>query len=223
MPIPADFTTEIAADRARALALTPVSRETVARLDRLVEVLLQWQATTNLIGASTIPQLWTRHIADSLQLLPLAPNSRTWIDLGSGGGFPGLVIACAMADIDGAAVHLIESVGKKARFLREASQAVGLPTHVHNVRIEDYAKRPGIIADTITARALAPLKVLLGYVHPLMHPGTRALLLKGQDVETELAEAAISWNIESDLVMSKTSPSGRILIVRAVRPRDRTA
>lgn len=221
MRMPDDLSHQLAADRDRALTLTNVSRETLARLDRLVPVLLQWQAATNLIGPATIPELWTRHIADSLQLLDLAPQSRTWIDLGSGGGFPGLVVACAMADHDGAAVHLVESNGKKAAFLREASRIVGLPTHVNNVRIEDYVKRPMILADSITARALAPVKTLLGYVQPLMHPGAQALFLKGQDIDTELVDAALCWDIESDLVSSKTSPGGRILIVRAVTPRER--
>ena len=100
---------DLAADRARALTLTPVSRETSERLDRFVEFLLTWQRTTNLIAPSTIPQLWTRHVADSLQLIELAPDARAWIDLGSGGGFPGLVIACALADKPGAMVHLVES------------------------------------------------------------------------------------------------------------------
>ena len=113
----------LSADRERALALTPVSRETTARLDRFVETLLDWQQRMNLIAPSTIPILWTRHVADSLQLLALAPTARVWADLGSGAGFPGLVIACALADTDGAQVHLIESNGKKAAFLREAVRA----------------------------------------------------------------------------------------------------
>src|SRR5215510_7447823 len=106
------------ADRAAALALTPVSRETAERLDRFVALLLAWQKTTNLISPATVPKLWTRHIADSLQLLELAPDARTWIAFGSGGGFPGLVIACALSDRAGAAVHLVESNAKKAAFLR---------------------------------------------------------------------------------------------------------
>src|ERR1700704_5018950 len=116
---------DLASDRARALALTPVSRETSERLDRFVELLLTWQRTTNLIAASTIPHLWTRHVADSLQLLELAPDARVWIDLGSGGGFPGLVIACALADKPGALIHLVESNAKKAAFLREAQRVTG--------------------------------------------------------------------------------------------------
>src|ERR1700754_818220 len=97
-----------ASDKAAALALTHVSRETEARLDRYVALLVEWQAKTNLISPSTLPNLWTRHIADSLQLLALAPKAKTWADLGSGGGFPGVVLACAMAEVSGAAVHLIE-------------------------------------------------------------------------------------------------------------------
>src|SRR5579862_5228454 len=131
---------DLAGDRARALTLTPVSRETVARLDRFVGLLLEWQQRINLIAPSTEPILWTRHIADSLQLIPLAPEARIWVDLGSGGGFPGLVIACALADKPGARVHLVESSTKKAAFLREAARATGAPAHIHTVRIEDFVE-----------------------------------------------------------------------------------
>src|SRR5262245_51748451 len=118
---------DLSADRASALALTPVSRETLERLDRFVELLLGWQQKTNLISASTIPHVWTRHIADSLQLIDLAPNARVWIDVGTGGGFPGLIVACVLADRSDAAVHLVESNLKKAAFLREAVQVTGAP------------------------------------------------------------------------------------------------
>src|SRR5499433_2574017 len=107
-------------DRIEALALTPVSRETEERLERFVDLLLAWQKTTHLVSPASIPKLWTRHVADSLQLLDLAPEARLWVDLGSGGGFPGLVIACALAGSPGAHVHLVESNTKKAAFLREA-------------------------------------------------------------------------------------------------------
>src|ERR1700730_5864841 len=105
-------------DKAAALALTPVSHETEARLDAYVDRARQWQAKTNLVASSTLPNLWTRHISDSLQLLALAPNAKSWVDLGSGGGFPGVVLACAMADTAGAMVHLVERNGRKAAFLR---------------------------------------------------------------------------------------------------------
>src|SRR5450432_1586467 len=102
-PIP-----DLSSDRARALAFTPVSRETLERLDRFVALLLRWQQTTNLIAASTVPTVWTRHIADSLQLLDLAPQAKTWVDVGTGGGFPGLVIACALCGQEGRVIHLVE-------------------------------------------------------------------------------------------------------------------
>jgi len=116
---------DLAADRARAFALVPVSRETTARLDRFTALLLDWQSRINLIAASTVPVLWTRHIADSLQLLAIAPDARKWVDLGSGGGFPGVPIACALAEQGSAEVHLIESNKKKAAFLREAVRITG--------------------------------------------------------------------------------------------------
>ena len=100
---------DLTADRSRALALTLVSRETLERLDRFVAELLSWQQRMNLIASSTVPILWTRHIADSLQLMLLAPKAKTWADLGSGAGFPGLVLACALADTPGTTVHLVES------------------------------------------------------------------------------------------------------------------
>src|SRR5690349_1056938 len=107
---------DLASDKAAALALTPVSRETEARLDRYVALLRQWQAKTNLVAPSTLPNLWTRHIADSLQLLALAPTARIWVDLGSGGGFPGVVLACVLAETPGARVHLVERNSKKTAF-----------------------------------------------------------------------------------------------------------
>src|SRR5215510_6730135 len=105
---------DLASDKVTALALTPVSRETEVRLDRYVALLLEWQAKTNLVAPSTLPNLWTRHISDSLQLLTLAPTAKVWIDLGSGGGFPGVVLACALAETPGATVHLVERITKKA-------------------------------------------------------------------------------------------------------------
>src|SRR5471032_119719 len=121
----------LAADKAAALALTPVSRETEARLDRYVDLLQEWQAKTNLVASSTLPNLWTRHISDSLQLLTLAPTAKIWVDLGSGGGFPGVVLACALAETPGANIQLIERNTKKAAFLREAVRVTGAAGTVH--------------------------------------------------------------------------------------------
>src|SRR5882724_282668 len=121
---------DLSADKKRALELTPVSNEVVLRLERLVALFLQWQSKMNLVARSTLPDLWSRHVADSLQLIALAPSARVWIDLGSGGGFPGLVIACVLSGQAGARVHLVESTKKKAAFLDEAARILDLPADV---------------------------------------------------------------------------------------------
>jgi 16S rRNA (guanine527-N7)-methyltransferase len=210
---------ELAADRDRALALTPVSRETSERLDRFVAELLRWQQRINLIAPSTIPKLWTRHVADSLQLLPLAPRARRWVDLGSGGGFPGMVIACALADVPGARVDLVEANAKKAAFLREAARVTGGPATIHPVRIGDFAQNPPAAVEIVTARALAPLAELLAQAYPLLSAGAEGLFPKGQDVAAELTEAAKCWTILASLVPSRTDPAGRIICVKSVEPR----
>jgi 16S rRNA (guanine527-N7)-methyltransferase len=210
---------DLAADRAAALRLTPVSRETRARLDAFVEVLLAWNAHTNLIGASTVPHLWTRHIADSLQLLDLAPGARTWVDLGSGAGFPGLVVACALAGTPGAQVHLVESIGKKARFLREAARLTGAPATVHAERIERFVEVFKGPADVVTARALAPLKTLLDQSVSLLTTGALGLFPKGQDVDAELTDATKYWNIKVNLAPSRTDPKGRVVVVQSLERR----
>ena len=207
-------------DRERALQLTPVSREIAARLDRLVALLLDWQQRINLVAPATIPTLWTRHVADSLQLLELASNAKIWIDLGSGAGFPGLVLACALADQPGAAIHLVESNGKKAGFLREAIRLTEVPATVHHQRIEDFAKVFSGRPDVITARALAPLSETLALAHPLSKTGAQGLFLKGQDVGSELTHASKYWKFEPVLVPSKTSSNSRIVSVRHWEPRQ---
>ena len=208
-------------DKAQAVALSAdsVSRETWTRLEQLVDLLLTWQATRNLVAPSTIAKLWTRHIADSLQLLPLVPEARRWVDLGSGGGFPGLVIACALAGKPGAEIHLVESVQKKAAFLRAASTELRLPAIVHAQRIEDFVHESGKPFDVVTARALAPLDRLIALAIPLLKRGAVGLFPKGQDVEAELTQASKSWNIEAELIPSRTDPQGRIIIVRRAAKR----
>jgi 16S rRNA (guanine527-N7)-methyltransferase len=206
-------------DRDRALALTPVSRETAARLDQFVALLLKWQKTTNLIAPSTIPTLWTRHIADSLQLLDLAADARVWVDLGSGAGFPGLAIACALCERPGTVVHLIESNAKKAAFLREATAVTGSPAVVHGVRMEKFVESFAGGCDIVTARAVSPLDSLLAQCFPLLKRGARGLFPKGQDVEAELTKASKCWKTTADLVPSRTDSRARIVVVRALEPR----
>jgi 16S rRNA (guanine527-N7)-methyltransferase len=201
------------ADRARALALTSVSRETERRLDRFIELLLQWQTKINLVAASELPRIWSRHVADSLQLLPLVPEAKTWVDLGSGGGFPAVPVACALAEKQGAQIHLIESNGKKAAFLREAVRATEVPALVHQKRIEDCGDSFGDNVDVVSARALASLNMLCAYAEPLIQRGAVGLFSKGQDVEAELTEATRYWNMCYDLVPSRTG-GGSIVVVR---------
>jgi len=213
---------DLAADKARALKLTPVSHETETRLDMFVDVLLLWQKTTNLVASSTLARLWTRHIVDSLQLMPLAPQARVWVDLGSGGGFPGMPIACALADSPDAKVHLVESNGKKAAFLREAVRLTGVPAVVHQVRAENFGESCKETVHAVTARALAPLKTLCDQAFPWIARGAIGLFPKGQDVDAELTEAAKYWTLEAAKVPSKTAPEGCVVVITGLQARRRT-
>src|SRR5215471_13932728 len=185
---------DLTLDRERALTLTPVSRETLQRVDCFVELLLRWQSKINLISASTIPHVWTRHIADSLQLIDLARDDRP-----------------------GATIHLVESNMKKAAFLREAVQACSAPASVHGMRIESFAKGFRGPLDAVTARAVSPLNTLLNMCFPLLAKnGVTGLFPKGQNVALELDEAAKSWKMKAELVPSRTDPAGRIVVVRGL-------
>ena len=210
-------------DKAAALALTPVSRETEARLDRYVDLLREWQAKTNLIAASTLPNLWTRHISDSLQLLTIVPTARIWVDFGSGGGFPGVVLACALADTPRAMVHLVERNAKKAAFLREALRVTNSPGVIHLADIGDSVDRITGPVDCVTARAVAPLHQLIGFAEPLVKKGAKALFLKGQDVEAELTEATKYWNIRPHLHSSRTGGHGWIVELDRIERRNPSA
>jgi 16S rRNA (guanine527-N7)-methyltransferase len=212
-----------AADKSAALVLTPVSRETEARLDRYVEMLLEWQAKTNLVAPSTLPNLWTRHISDSLQLLTIARTAKIWADLGSGGGFPGVVLACALAETSGATVHLVERNAKKAAFLREALRVTNSPGTVHLTDIGDSVDRITGLVDCVTARAVAPLHQLIGFAEPLVRQGAKALFLKGQDVDAELTEATKYWNIKPNLHSSRTGGHGWIVELDQIERRNPSA
>lgn len=205
-------------DRRRALALTPVSRETEDRLVAIAALLEKWQKTINLVAPKSLPQLWTRHIADSLQLVPLAGEVKRWVDIGSGGGFPGLVVAAALAESDDTDVTLIESDTRKAAFLREASRIAELPVTVLPMRIEQVAEKIAEGVEVVSARALAPLPKLLDLSYPFLKQGARGLFLKGQDVDNELTESSKSWRIDATIKESLTDDSGRILIVSHAVP-----
>lgn len=185
-----------------------VSRETLNALNRYVLMLKDWQTRLNLVGPATLPDAWRRHILDSAQLFPLIekPEETVWIDMGCGAGFPGLV----MAIMGVGEVHLVESIAKKCRFLEAVVDALALHDRVivHNERLE--AMTP-FKADIISARALAKLTQLFDWGHPFAASSTRWLMLKGQDVEAELAEARNKWAFEHKLHASLSDPRGRIV------------
>ncbi|ALA17298.1 16S rRNA methyltransferase [Chelatococcus sp. CO-6] len=184
--------------------------------DIYVDLLRRWQDVKNLVGPRTLDHVWTRHIADSAQLLPLAPTARKWIDIGSGAGFPGLVLAILLRNREDGEVHLVESNSRKCAFLRAVSRETGARAQVHAGRIEDVLPSLGQ-ADVLTARALAPLTDLLDLGKDLLRTGAIGVFPKGQDLEAELTVAAKSWNIDYDIVPSVTDPQGRICIVRQLR------
>lgn len=187
---------------------TGVSRETRARLEAYAALLVRWQARINLVGPDTIPDLWHRHMLDSAQLLPLIPEAARaagpLVDLGSGAGFPGLVLAI-MGQAD---VHLVDSDARKGTFLREAARITETPIRVHTSRIEAVAPFPAAI---VTARACAPLDRLLGWAEPFVGPDTRCLFLKGRNAEDELTAARRCWKMEEARHASRTDPSAVIL------------
>lgn len=207
------------ADRAAALALTPVSRETAERLDRFVGHLLKWQQAVQLVAPSTLPQIWTRHIADSLQLLPYVSDASAIADVGSGGGFPGIILGVALREKQGARVHLIESDTRKASFLREAVRITDASADVYAERVESVAKRIATAIHMVTARAFAPLPRLLESAEGFFAEGAKGVLLKSQDVEEELTEAAKSWSIQYQISPSRTDPRGRILLIDSAKRR----
>jgi 16S rRNA (guanine527-N7)-methyltransferase len=194
-----------------------VPRETVDKLVIYVQLLKQWQKAVNLVAPSTLEQIWHRHFADSAQILPYAAGSRLWVDLGSGGGFPGLVIAILLANHENRHVHLIESNGRKCAFLSEVVRKTGAPATVHAGRIEDIA-RAGTIgkADVVSSRALAPLVSLLGMACGFFGENSVGLFLKGREARQEIADAGKVWRFDYECVPSQTSDDGNIVIIRSL-------
>jgi len=214
-----------------------VSRETLERLAIYERLLRQWQKTINLVAPSTLDSSWHRHFADSAQLPSLAPEARTWIDLGSGAGFPGLVVAIMLADRGSssprtrgegiaARVTLIESNARKCAFLREVARQTSITASVAvdilSTRIEVAATQASLHGpDVVSARALAPLDKLVNLAAHLFTPRTVGLFLKGRDAAKELEAAQQAWKFEGELVPSRTEPDGRVVVVRHLEPRDK--
>jgi 16S rRNA (guanine527-N7)-methyltransferase len=200
---------------ARELPGLDLSPAALERLEALEALVRRWTGAINLVSSATVPDLWTRHIADSAQLWPLAPpGAAAWADLGSGGGFPGLVIACLAAEAGAPRVTLIESDQRKCAFLRTAARELALPVSVLDARAE---AAPPQAAPVVSARALAPLPALLPLVARHLAPGGVALLPKGRDWQADVEAArAGGWRFGLDALPSRTDPSGRVLRVAEI-------
>ena len=193
-------------------SVSGVSRETLARLKVFVATLADWNTRHNLVSRSSLQDVWRRNVWDSAQLAPLIPAlANSLVDLGSGAGFPGLVLAVLMHDRAAFRTVLYESTRKKVEFLSAAAESVGVPVELRCRRIEEASTE---IFDVVTARACAPLVKLLGYAHRFQGPETINLLFKGQDVEAELTKAHKSWNMQAIRHPSQSDPSGTILEIR---------
>ncbi|RAN37051.1 hypothetical protein HY11_10610 [Hyphomonas pacifica] len=198
-------------DRASFLADFDVSRETLERLDTIILTLDDWRKRSNLIGPREWPQIWTRHVGDSFQILDSVSNETRVVDFGSGAGFPGLIMSAARP---ASHVTMMESVGKKCAFLRAAIDAAGLNASVYQGRIETA---PASEADIVTARAFAPLPKLLDYAAPWMENGAKGVFLKGERWKEELTDAQQRWSFAYEAIPSRTGGSGVILIVRELK------
>jgi 16S rRNA (guanine527-N7)-methyltransferase len=185
------------------------------RLETHRRFLADWSERMNLVGPKELEAYWSRHAQDSAQIVQLAPKAKRWVDLGSGAGFPGLTIACLVAAEPDVSVHLVESTGKKAVFLRAVAEEAELPIKVFNQRIEDFGAGEGPY-DVVTARALAPLPRLIGYAKPILDRGATGLFHKGADLDAELAAARDVLNggaYQADVLESLSDPRGRIVRV----------
>ena len=195
-----------------------VSRETIDKLGVYVSLLRQWQPRINLVANATLPDVWYRHVADSAQLVALAPSDpRTWLDLGSGGGFPGLVVAIMLHGA-GTRVTLVESDRRKCAFLAEVARQTGTPVEIQTARIEQTATQGMLRAvDVVSARALAPLVRLISLSLPFFCDDTVGIFPKGRGAESEIADARAAWAFDVETIPSLTEEAARVVLIR--RPR----
>jgi 16S rRNA (guanine527-N7)-methyltransferase len=206
-------------------AIWPVSRETIQRLDIFRQLLERWQTKTNLVSPNTLPEFWIRHVADSLLVKRIAPDALRFADFGSGGGFPGMVLAIIHADKVGSVQCLIESNQKKCAFLRTVALETGSRVVIYNERIESASKRilaSNMEIEVVTARALAPMVNLMELAEPLLLRGARAIFHKGREYRSELEECNGLWRYDLVVHDSGIEPGSVLLEVReAVRLSNR--
>ncbi len=201
-----------------------VSRETLEKLERFASLFQKWASTINLVAPSTKADLWQRHIADSAQIFKIAPEPKHWIDLGSGGGFPGIITAILLTESERGRVDLVESNHKKASFLRAAISETGARAAVHPIRIEEaQEKLPD--CDAISARALADLNQLLVFAEPwaMRNPSLRCFFHKGRDYQAEIDKARGPWDFDLVIHRSAIEADSVILEVSSVRRRSQPA
>jgi 16S rRNA (guanine527-N7)-methyltransferase len=201
-------------NRQAALRLVPVSRETEERFAAFVDLIARWRKTTNLISESTLASVWTRHIADCAQLIALAPAAKRWIDMGSGAGFPGLVIAIQLADVPGAVVHCIESDQRKCAFLRGAAHATSAAAAIHPERVEAIKPLSLGAVDAVTARAFAPLPLTLKLARRWMERGAVGVFPRGESAKDQLAALPQMPDYAIEALPSVVDTKARILRVR---------
>lgn len=203
------------------LALSGVSRETLERLVAFEALVQRWQKSINLVSSATLTHFWDRHIWDSAQLAGLAPQEAVlWLDVGSGGGFPGIVVAALLRDRPGFEMHLVESDQRKGIFLREAARIMDLPVVVHTARIETWRVPEGRAPDVISARALAPLRQILVWTAPFWGKQTIGLFPKGRSATDELTEARKGWIFETEAIASQSDGSGTVLKLWGLKDAD---
>jgi 16S rRNA (guanine527-N7)-methyltransferase len=194
----------------------PVSRETEVRLAAYVDLLAKWRRTTNLISESSFASVWTRHVADSAQLISLAPAARRWVDMGSGAGFPGLVIAIQLADTSGAIVHCLESDQRKCAFLREVARVTAAPASIHCQRIETIEPLSLGPVDAVTARAFAPLPRTLELARSWIRRGATGVFPRGESARDQLTNLPAELDYLFEALPSAVSPNAGILRVRCI-------
>ena len=207
----------------REAVLAPLPQAVRRRLTLYADLLVRWQATINLISPKTLPDLWTRHIGDSLQVQAAAPEARRWVDFGSGGGFPGLVTAILLADEPDASVHLVESDKRKAAFLRTVARETGIAATVHAERIEAFVpahlmRVDAEPVDAVSARALASLPQLVAYAQPFLKAGAVGVFPQGESALAELTGSDLARRFRIDTVPSRLRDGSRLLLVRAAAP-----
>lgn len=203
--------------RDAAMRLVPVSRETEERLTILVDLLARWRKATNLISEATFPSVWTRHVADSAQILGLVPGATRWVDMGSGAGFPGLVLAIQLAGVSGAVVHCVESDQRKCAFLREAARATGAAAEIHAERVESMDNARLGPVDAVTARAFAPLPLTVKLAKMWLEQGAAGVFPRGRSAQNQLEALNLDSAYTIEVLPSAVDAEAAILRLRLKR------